>query len=167
MAERRAEGCRQADEGCLAATLGLAALLLVAILGVPAQAAETALTPTRVIYPGETVSADAVSEVRMRAISAAAGPFATDLAQIDGKVAKRTLVPGKLIPIAALRQAWVVEQGKPVEVVYSLNNLSISLTAVALESGAVGDFVRLRNPDSGKTFSGTVLANGTVAVGGS
>jgi len=36
-----------------------------------------------------------------------------------------------------------------------------------LQPGAAGDFVRVRNIDSGKVFSGTVMADGTIRVGAS
>ncbi len=34
-----------------------------------------------------------------------------------------------------------------------------------LESGAAGDFIKVRNVDSGIIVSGTVLANGRIQVG--
>ena len=43
--------------------------------------------------------------------------------------------------------------------------LSITATVVPLEPGAVGDMVRLRNPDSGKVLTGIVLADGSVRLG--
>lgn len=142
------------------------ALALAASVPVAASAGQTVLTPTRVIYPGETVSADAVEAVEMRRAQPPRSAVATDLRQVAGRVAKRTLVPGKLIPVDALREAWLIQQGAPVQAVFASGALSISMTAVPLEPGAAGDFVRLRNPDSGKVFSGTVMADGTVRVSG-
>lgn len=144
----------------------LLAALLLTLLAPAAFAAQTVLTPTRVIYPGETVSADAVEAVEMRRARPPKSPVATAVAQVAGKIAKRTLVPGKLIPVDALRPAWLIQQGAPVQAVYAEGGLSISVAAVPLEPGAAGDFVRLRNPDSGKVFSGTVMADGTVRVSG-
>ena len=43
--------------------------------------------------------------------------------------------------------------------------LTISATAVTLQPGAAGDFVKVRNIDSGKVFSGTVMADGSIRVG--
>lgn len=149
----------------------LRSLLLCAALLAPvlAHAAETGLVPTRVIYPGEIVDGGALQEIELktqRQKRAFAGAVATETAEVEGLVARRTLLPGRPIALAALRQAWLVEQGKPVEAVFNAGALQISATAVALQSGAAGDLVRLRNADSGKTFSGTVLADGTVLVGG-
>ena len=144
------------------AALPFAAALLAAA---PLRAAETVLTPTRVIYPGEPLGQDSVEPVTLKRPIRDAGAVATDLAAVEGKVARRTLVPGKLIPVSALREPWAVEAGRPVEAVFAKGGLSISLSATALQSGAAGDFVRLRNADSGKTFSGTVMPDGTVRVG--
>ena len=41
---------------------------------------------------------------------------ATKLDELDGKVAKRTLLPGRYIPVTAIRDAWLVEQGAAVQV---------------------------------------------------
>lgn len=87
------------------------------------------------------------------------------MSELAGKVAKRTLVPGKLIPVSALRDPWAVEAGATVEAVFARGGLSISLSATALQSVAAGEPVRLRNPESGRTFSGTAQADGTVRVG--
>lgn len=142
------------------------ALALAAFFPVAASAGQTVLTPTRVIYPGETVSADAVEAVEMRRARPPKGAVATAVAEVAGKIAKRTLVPGKLIPVSALREAFLIQQGAPVQAVFAAGSLRISITAVPLEPGAAGDFVRLRNPDSGKVFSGTVMADGSVRVSG-
>ena len=53
------------------------------------------------------------------------------------------------------------------QVYFIAGQLTISATAVTLQSGAAGDLVKVRNPDSGKVFSGTVMADGTVRVGAS
>ena len=53
------------------------------------------------------------------------------------------------------------------QVMFVSGPLTISATAVTLQSGAAGDFVRVRNVDSGKTFSGTVMADGSIRVGAS
>ena len=51
--------------------------------------------------------------------------------------------------------------------VFVAGALTISATAVTLQPGAAGDQVKVRNVDSGKILSGTVMADGTIRVGGS
>ncbi len=145
------------------------AALALALLGaaLPAAAGEVVLIPNRVIYPGETISIAILKEVTLQPGRHKPDAVATTEEELDGKVAKRTLLPGRYIPASALREAWLVEQGAPVQVYFIAGQLTISATAVTLQSGAAGDLVKVRNPDSGKVFSGTVMADGTIRVGAS
>lgn len=128
-------------------------------------AEETAVIPKRVIYPGETIDAGSLSEVPLRNSSRVIAEIAYVAEQLDGKVAKRTLLPGRFVPLSSVREAYVVEAGSPVEVNYVQNGLQITTMAVPLQPGSIGDVIRVRNADSGAVFSGIVLANGTIRVG--
>jgi len=118
----------------------------------PAAAQEVVLIPARVIYPGETIALAAV---------------ATEAAELEGKVARRTLLPGRYIPANAIREAWLVEQGASVQVYFVAGPLTISAAGVSLQPGSAGDLVKVRNVDSGKVITGTVMTDGTVRVGAS
>ena len=54
-----------------------------------------------------------------------------------------------------------MEAGELVTAMFVHGGLTITAQAVPLEPGALGDMVRMRNPDSGKVFSGVVLAAST------
>lgn len=140
------------------------ATLLMATPGV-AMATDTAVIPKRVIYPGETIDAGSLSEVPLRNPARVTTEIAYVAEDIDGKVAKRTLLPGRFIPLSSVREAYVVEAGSPVEVNFAQNGLQITTMAIPLQPGSIGDMIRVRNADSGAVFSGIVLANGTVMVG--
>lgn len=146
------------------AALAVAALLLGAL---PASTQEIVLIPSRVIYPGETIDLAALREVELKPGRVIPPAVAFRAAELEGKVAKRTLLPGRYIPATAVRQAWLVEQGASVQVMFVSGPLTISATAVTLQPGAAGDFVRVRNIDTGKVFSGTVMADGSIRVGAS
>ncbi|WP_367718170.1 flagellar basal body P-ring formation chaperone FlgA [Nitratireductor sp. GISD-1A_MAKvit] len=141
------------------------ALASIVAAGVSALAQEQAVVSTRVIYPGETISVDALDEILLRRPPRGNTAIARMLEDIDGKVARRTLLPGRLIPISYVREAHLVETGSPVTVTFAEGALTISLRAVPLQAGAAGDMIRLRNTESGRTFMGIVLADGTVRVG--
>jgi flagella basal body P-ring formation protein FlgA len=132
-----------------------------------AVANEVVLIPNRVIYPGETIALASLKEVTLLPGRHKPDAVATTESELDGKIAKRTLLPGRYIPATAIRDAWLVERGAPVQVYFIAGALTISATAVTLEPGSAGDMVKVRNPDSGKVFSGTVMADGTVRVGAS
>ena len=140
----------------------LAALLALAL---PALAQEIVLIPNRVIYPGETVELSSLREVTLKPGKIIPAAVAILPEELDGKIARRTLLPGRYIPVSSLREAWLVEQGAPVQVTFVAGALLISATAVTLEPGAAGDLVKVRNLDSGKVFSGTVMADGSIRVG--
>ena len=141
----------------------LAASLAVLCIVMPAAGQELAVVPTRVIYPGQAVTADALREIALR--TPARGAIVRASEEIEGKVARRTLLPGRLIPEGSVRDPYLVETGSPVTVMFVHGGLTISTLAVPLQPGAAGDLIKLRNVDSGAVFSGVVLDDGTVRVG--
>lgn len=146
-------------------TVSLCALIGLSPLA--ALAGEIVLVPSRTIYPGETVSLDALREVELKPGKQAPDAVASRVDELDGKVARRTLLPGRYVPLASLREAYLVEQGSPVQVIYQAGALTITAAAICLQSGAAGEVVRVRNLDTGKTFTGIVAGDGTVRVGAS
>ena len=130
-------------------------------------AGEVVLIPNRVIYPGETIELAALKQVTLMAGKHKPDAVATRAEELNGKIAKRTLLPGRYIPTTAIREAWLVEQGAAVQVFFIAGGLTISATAVTLQPGAAGDLVKVRNIDSGKILSGTVMADGSIRVSAS
>lgn len=148
----------------LRAFLSAFILAAAAAMALPAAAQDMVLVPVRTIYPGETVSADMLQEVPLRRQLRNPAAVERDWRALDGKVARRTLLPGRMIPTGSVREAWIVEPGKPVQALFVHGGLQIAVSAVALQAGAAGDMVRLRNVDSGSVFSGVVMADGTVRI---
>jgi flagellar basal body P-ring formation protein FlgA len=147
-----------------------AAALCLALAGagpVPAAAEELGVIPSRIIYPGETIAADSLAMARVRPGKPTTIAFARDPRDLVGKVAKRTLLPGRFVPLGSVRDAYLVAQGSSVQVMFVEGGLTISVTAVTLEPGSAGDVVKVRNTDSGAVFSATVMADGTARVGAS
>ncbi|WP_173934792.1 flagellar basal body P-ring formation chaperone FlgA [Chelativorans sp. Marseille-P2723] len=142
----------------------LAALSFVAT---PAGAQDIVVVPARVIYPGETISADAIQEMLLRKPPRGAASIAREVDELEGKVARRTLLPGRLIPLSYIRAPYLVEQGSTVTAILTHGALTISVLAVPLQHGAAGEQIRVRNIDSGAIFTGIVMQDGTVRVGAS
>lgn len=150
----------------MASRLALAAMA--AVLGaVPALAETLVVVPNRVIYPGQTITADALDLVPLRRKLSDPSGVLYDRQEAVGQVASRTLLPGRMIPVGSMRQAYLVEPGKPVEVRFVQGGLQISITGVPLQSGAAGEMIRVRNADTGVVFSGIVMADGSVRVSAS
>jgi flagella basal body P-ring formation protein FlgA len=90
------------------------------------------------------------------------GAFVTDSESLIGKTARRTLLPGQPIPKVAIREAYVVFQGKTVQVIFHSGTVTITGIALALESGGAGEMINARNPDSGIIIRGVVQPDGSL-----
>jgi flagella basal body P-ring formation protein FlgA len=140
----------------------LAALVALAL---PVRAEDVAVVTRHVVYPGQEVSAGDLQVVTVTNHNRDLRTVATRIEQVDGKLTRRTLLPGHYIPLSAVRDAYTVEQGAPVRVLFAGDGLVITATAVTLEPGSAGDVIKVRNMDSGRVFSGIVMADGTIRVG--
>ena len=163
---------QSATRRLLATMLCAAAFSTMTITGASGQAgsqsgtrtaSKTAVIPTETIYPGQTIE-----ETHLQVVAVTnpdlSGDYASGLDQVVGKVTNRTLLAGRVIFVAGLREPYAVERGKAVRIVYSNGSLTITAGGSPLDNAAVGDLIRIRNTDSGMIVSGTVMADGTVHV---
>ncbi|THV23707.1 flagellar basal body P-ring formation chaperone FlgA [Peteryoungia ipomoeae] len=128
-----------------------------------AQSTETAVVPKQVIYPGETIAANQIDVVTVTNPNIAGG-YARIAEEVVGRVAKRTLLPGRTIPVNGLREAYAIKRGANVRLTFAIGNMVISAAGTPLTDAMVGDLIKVRNTDSGSIVSGTVMADGTVQV---
>jgi flagella basal body P-ring formation protein FlgA len=133
------------------------------ISNLSAHAQPTAVVPQQIIYPGQQISFDMIKEVDVVNPNLRPG-YAKVLEEVEGFVTKKTLLPGRTIPVSALREAYVIERGKNISMVFSNNTMVITAQGVALQNGGLGEIVRARNLDSGIIISGTVMQDGTLRV---
>jgi flagella basal body P-ring formation protein FlgA len=122
-------------------------------------------SPKRIIYPGDVIAEEMLVETPLAA-PAYAGPVAMSAGDVVGMAAIRTLLPGQSIPMSAVAPPRVLRAGAPVKMVYVDGGLTITASGSALQDGAVGQTVKVRNDDSGVTVSGRVRADGSVLVDG-
>jgi hypothetical protein len=93
------------------------------------------------------------------------GGYAEITSEVLGKVTTRTLLAGPDHPgRGAARflggRAW--QDGG--QLMFSGNGLTITAAGTPLENAAIGDFIRVRNIESGVIVSGTVMDNGSIRV---
>lgn len=132
----------------------------------PVDAAGISLpVPKITLYPGDFIRTDHLVERTFNVRLKKDSPVHRKRDALIGKVVRRTLLPGKPIPINAVREPHLVVQGYTVQIVFQDGPLVITGYAVALQSGGNGDVVRVRNVDSGVIVSGAVQPDGTVRVG--
>jgi flagella basal body P-ring formation protein FlgA len=130
----------------------------------PLAAAEHLPVPSITIYPGDIVRDGMLTEKDFPDSVAEAG-FINRRSDLVGKVAKRTLLPGQAITSNAVALPKLVTIGAMVRLVYEEGGLVISTYASALQAGAAGDLISVRNLESGITLSGVVAPDGSIHVG--
>ncbi len=93
------------------------------------------------------------------------GLLSNSKAMLLGRVAKRTLLPGKPILPIAVDSPRLVTIGSQVKIVFDEAGLTIVAYGAALQAGAIGDLIRVRNQDSGLVVSGRMQPDGSIRVG--
>ncbi|MEJ0010239.1 MAG: flagellar basal body P-ring formation chaperone FlgA [Alphaproteobacteria bacterium] len=86
----------------------------------------------------------------------------TDEAQLIGKSPRRTISAERPIRAEEIAMPLVVKKGQTVELTYTTPYVHIRTEAEALEDGAVGATIRVKNTKSGKAVSSRVVDTGHV-----
>ena len=139
------------------------ALVLASACTGTASATEQLHVPAVTIYPGDIIRDGMLTEHDFNDGLTAAG-FLGRKSDLVGKVAKRTLLPGQAVAAGSVGLPKLVTIGAMVRLVYEEGDLKITAYASALQAGAAGDLVSVRNIESGVTLSGVVAPDGTVHV---
>ncbi len=122
-----------------------------------------AIVPTATIFPGEVISRGKLTEVPVTNPNIAPG-YTEAMADVVGKVSKKTLIAGRTIPLGELRDPFAVERGANVRITYTKGGMNLSASGTAIEDAMSGEVVRVRNRDTGVTISGTAMKDGSVEV---
>jgi len=141
----------------------LAALAGLCVAGAALAEVRMAVVPKRIIYPGEELQSGQLEEVEVTNPNIVKG-YAERISAVTGLVTRKTLLPGRVILVSALREPFAVSRGSTVQLVFDNGMLVIRAAGTPLQDAAVGELIRVRNKDSGVIVSGTVMADGTVHV---
>ena len=76
----------------------------------------------------------------------------TDFEDVIGRKAKFSLARGAILKARQLAISYPIEKGKAVLLVADSKQVSISVNAIALEDGQIGDIIKVRNIVSGRTL---------------
>lgn len=147
-------------EAAVSLVVGMAAAGILS----PALGAERRPVPAVTIYPGDVIREDQLTDADLPD-AVASSAYASNRSMLVGKVAKRTLLPGRAVPSNAVGEPRLVTVGARVRLVYEEDGLTITAFAAALQAGGAGDFISVRNVESGITVSGIIHADGSVHVG--
>jgi flagella basal body P-ring formation protein FlgA len=155
----RPQAGRRALSACFLALVGAI------ISATVARGGERVFPVARItIYPGDRIDDSMLDE---RVIPAEPGSERGMIESRDallGKIARRTLLPGQPVPALAIDNPRIVLMGAHVKIVFSESGLVITAFGMAMQAGGVGDFIRVRNEDSGRIVSGRIQPDGSIRV---
>jgi flagella basal body P-ring formation protein FlgA len=132
----------------------------------PVEAVATLPVPRVVIYPGDIIRDDMLMDVPATEAQGIISLTIRMRSGLVGKMARRTLLPGRAVSSIAINNPRAVVNGAEVRLIYSDGGLTIAASASALQDGAIGDVIKVRNTDSGLTVSGVIQPDGSVRVSG-
>ena len=147
------------------------AFIVAAALGARARAADSAAggdilsVPVITIYPGDIISDEMLADQSFPAGTNASSAILAQRQALVGKVARRTLLPGKPIAANAVAEPDLIKRGTVTRAYLNEGGLSITTLVLPLQSGALGAVIQCRNVDSGRVIMGTVQADGSVRIG--
>ena len=144
---------------------GLAAALLVLAFARAALGEERQLpVPAVTIRQGEVIKEEMITERAFAPNLLGVALFVEARPTLVGRMARRTLLPGQPIPTNAVEDPWAVARGAVVKVIVEDSGLSIVTYGSAMQSGATGALIPVRNVDTGVIIRGVVQPDGTIKV---
>jgi flagella basal body P-ring formation protein FlgA len=112
---------------------------------------------------GAVVRAEDLRMTRV-SVSQTKGEVVRDPSQVVGMQLKRSVTPNQPISTTDLIRPAVVGRDSIVRIVLDAQGLSLSGQGIALEAGAMGERIRIRNPSSRAVLEAQVIAPGVVRV---
>jgi flagella basal body P-ring formation protein FlgA len=143
----------------------VAALAYLATVATSPAAERTLIVPNVTIYPRDVVRADQLDSRAFLYDPDGPSAYVENIDAVVGLVARSTLLANRPIPLNGVEKMKIVENGAPVRIRFSQGGFSITTAGQAMQAGALGEVVRVRNNDTGLIVSGSVREDGAVEVG--
>lgn len=90
--------------------------------------------------------------------------YFTDINEVSGKISKHNIPSGKALSPYNLSLPKLVKRGEEVMIIAGNSNFKVSMKGIAMESGILGETVRVKNLSSQRTIDATVSAQKEVKV---
>lgn len=117
----------------------------------------------RRVMPGERIGPE---DVRLTYVDARQVPpnAITTLRDAEGLEPRWPVPPNAVLTRAQLKVPLVIERGDVVTAEYRANNIELTTKVVAIDGGARGQVIRVRNASSNKAIQGRVTDVGRVVI---
>ncbi|MDR2523730.1 MAG: flagellar basal body P-ring formation chaperone FlgA [Synergistaceae bacterium] len=123
---------------------------------------QPALVLTRSVKKGEVLRHGdfTVRQIRVNK----PGVYASAVSEVAGQSLKKNLSQGEPVPLNLITDVTTIERGKRVSIVARDGGLMVKAPGEALESGALGDAIKVRNLSSKAVVTAVVVTADTVEV---
>ena len=89
----------------------------------------------------------------------------TDIDELVGRRAKKSLRTGLVVHDRHLQPDWMVHAKQSVSVVNNTGGIQVTTAGIALENGRLGDLVKVRNLSSNSILHGFVAGTKKISIG--
>jgi flagella basal body P-ring formation protein FlgA len=97
-------------------------------------------------------------------ISRLNGGYYATLQEVKGMVLKRPVTAGTVFSTAMLQPAILIKRGEKVIISAETDSLQVRMEGVALQEGAKGELIEVKNLSSRQVIEAVVLSPGVVQV---
>ena len=119
--------------------------------------------PARALRPGSAIRQRDIKWQRVRA-DHVQNDIVTDPKEFVGREAKRPLSADTMVRRSELRVPIAVTKGMLVTMIFRTPSMVLTATGRALEAGSTGDFITVRNSQTGATVDARILGPNRVEV---
>jgi len=133
---------------------------LALLLSWPAFGGVRVVVPNRDIARGSVIAENDL--VYGTTANDVAAGIATNIADVAGLEARRTLRAGETLRLQDFRHPVLVAKGSTVTMVFEAPGIILAATGRAMSEGGMGETVTIQNPASFRQISGVVIGPGQV-----
>lgn len=124
---------------------------------------ETVMVLSRPVERGDLITSQHLA-VEKRDVSKLRGDFVTQPEQVENKQAARYLPAGTVLGLKSVTEPRVIKRGDKVVISSTQPAFAIRMNGAAMMDGTKGQRIRVKNENSGRIISATVIEEGLVAV---
>jgi flagella basal body P-ring formation protein FlgA len=105
------------------------------------------------------------ADLGLQTLSRNGGGGFTDIDDLVGRRAKKSLRAGLVVHDRHLSPNWMVRAKQTVSVVNTVGGIQVTMAGIAMENGRLGDLVKVRNLSSNSVLHGFVAGTKKISIG--
>lgn len=124
---------------------------------------ENVIVLTRPVQRGDIITRQDLASEK-RDVSKLRGDFVTQAEQVENKQAARQMPEGSIVAMKGFIEQKLIKRGDSVIISSTQPAFAIRMNGIALMDGSQGQRIRVKNENSGRVISATVVKAGWVSV---